>query len=373
VPPGRTSSVRSGAILEDVPSSSSGLVLAAAGVALLGLAAWLLSRRAGRKEAGRSDLLLAEVSAARQASESIDRRFEELRRAVEARAQAVERTVALGQSSVGEHLGQIREKMGRVFEASQRIEKLATDMTRLEDLLKPPKIRGGLGETFLEQALEQVLPRRFWEMQHRFPGGEVVDAAIMLNGRIVPVDSKFPLENYRKSREAASEEERRHARRDFAADVRRHVETIRAKYIRPEAGTYEFALMYVPAEALYCEIAGEGEEDSLADFAMERRVIPVSPRLLYAYLATVAMGLKGLELQEGAREIHARLTDLGRNWERVEAPFAKLGAHLGNTQKQYEEAVRALDRFAAKLEGLAEKAEEKLEEEIEAAPPLPPS
>jgi len=355
--------------------SSSGIVLALAALAVLGLLVWLLSRRAreGEAAAARLDNLLAEIAAAREASESIDRRFEQMRSAVEERAQAVERTLAQGQNAVGEHLGQIREKMGRVFEASQRIEKLATDMTRLEDLLKPPKIRGGLGETFLEQALAQVLPRRSWEMQHRFPGGEVVDAAITLNGRLVPVDSKFPLENYRKSREAASEEERRRARREFAADVRRHVEVIRAKYIRPEAGTYEFALMYVPAEAVYCEIAGEGEEGTLADFAIERRVIPVSPRLLYAYLATVAMGLKGLELQEGAREIHAKLTDLGRHWERVEAPFAKLGTHLSNTQKQYEEAVRALDRFGARLEGIAENADEKLDGEIEVPPLLPPS
>jgi len=358
--------------------SSSATLTAAAAVAALGLLggalAWLLARRRGQEEAtARLDNLLAEIARAREASESIDRRFEEMRRAVEERAHSVERTVAQGQSAVGEHLGHLREKMGRVFEASQKIEKLATDMTRLEDLLKPPKMRGGLGEAFLEQALEQVLPRRFWKTQHRFPGGEVVDVAITLNGRIVPVDSKFPLENYRKGREAATEEERRRARKDFAADVRRHVEAVRSKYIRPDAGTFDFALMYVPAEAVYCEIAAEGEEGGLAEFARERHVIPVSPSLLYAYLATVALGLKGLELQEGAREIHEKLSEMARNWERVEAPFAKLGTHLGNTQKQYEEASKALERFGAKLEGAAERAEEKLEEEIEVPPLLPPS
>ncbi|HTO89196.1 MAG TPA: DNA recombination protein RmuC [Thermoanaerobaculia bacterium] len=359
--------------------TSSGPALALAGMAVfvaIVLAALLWRFRSA---SARFDRVLADMGAARQASEALDRHLEELRRAVEERVQGVERSLADGQKSLTEHLGKsgtllqdVGEKMGRIYEASRKIEKLAGDVTRLEELLKPPKLRGTLGETFLEQALSQVLPQRCWRMQYGF-GDAVVDAAIFLGDRVVAVDSKFPLENYRRSREAADEGERRRASRDFAADVRRHVDAIRAKYIRPEAGTCDFALMYVPAEAVYSEIAADGEEPSLADYAVERRVIPVSPRLLYAYLSTVAIGMRGMELQHSAQEIGEKLAELARLWEKVEEPFAKVGAHLSNTQKQYELAARSLDRFAARLEGVAESGEEKLDTEVPVRPSLPPS
>jgi DNA recombination protein RmuC len=366
-----------------VTSSGFGWAPAAAAALVIAIAAIVaLALRLSRSRKAPEDLLgrvLAESAASRQAAEAIDRGLAEMRRAVEERVQGVESRLADSQRNLTDHLGRsgrllqdVGEKMGRIFEASQKIEKLAGDVTRLEDLLKPPKLRGVLGETFLEQALRQVLPPRCWQMQYRF-GDAIVDAAIFLGERIVAVDSKFPLENFRRAREGAEEPERRRAQRDFGADVRRHVEAIRTRYIRPEAGTTDFALMYIPAEAVYSEIAAEGDGPSLADYAVERRVIPVSPRLLYAYLATVAMGLKGLELQQSAREIGEKLAELGRLWDRVEEPFGKLGAHLQNTQKQYELATRALDRFAARLEGIGERAEGELAPTDASLPLLPPS
>ncbi len=352
---------------------SSELVLLIAAVGLLAVLAALAAVLLRSGDAGRRlDTVLTEVASARQASQSVDGRFVDLSRALEERVAGVERRLADGQRAVAAHLdssgrvlSEVGEKMGRVFEASQRIERLAADMTRLEDLLKPPKLRGLLGETFLEQALAQVLPPGAFSMQYGLPGGAVVDAAIHLGERIVAVDSKFPLENYRRWRELEDETERKRARRQFGADVRKHVEAIAEKYIRPDAGTLDFALMYVPSEAVYAEIVEEGEESILTPATMERRVIPVSPRLLYAYLATVAMGLKGLELQENARQIHGQLAELARLWNKVEDPFAVLGKHLTNTQKQYEEALRALDRFGNRLSGVAETAQAKLEPEAE--------
>jgi DNA recombination protein RmuC len=344
------------------------LILALVLVALAGGALMFAAR--GR-DSTRWDRLLSETATARQASESVERRFDEMRRSIEERVQGVERRLSEEHRDVADNLGQMREKMGMVFEASQKIERLATGMTRLEDLLKPPKMRGTLGETFLEQALRQVLAQRFWKMPYRFPDGVIVDAAIFVGDRCVPVDSKFPLENFRRSHEAPEEAERRRAAREFASDVRRHIEAIRTKYIRPERGTFDFAIMYVPAEAVYSEIAGEGEEEiSLADYAVERRVVPVSPRLFYAYLATVSMGLRGLELQEGAREVQSQLADLARQWDRFEAPFARLGVHLANTQKQFEESAKALSKFSGRLSSIAGGADEKLEIERELEPPV---
>ena len=351
---------------------SSGVVLGALGLAAVTVTLWLLLRRSRGEDARRLDRLLSETAATRQASESIDRRFDEMRRAVEDRVGGVERRLNEGQTQVSTHLGEMREKMGQVFEATQKVERLATDMTRLEELLRPPKLRGVLGETFLEHALAQVLPPRFWKLQHRFRDGVQVDAVVYIAAdRCLPVDSKFPLENYRRSRDAAEEMDRRRSQRAFHADVRRHVDTIHAKYVRPEEGTTDFAVMYVPAEAVYCEIVGATGEAALVDYAVEHRVFPVSPMLLYAYLATVRMGIKGLELQESAHEIQARLADLGRHWDRLEEPFGKLGTHLSNAQKQYEESTKAFERFAGRLSGIAESGQRTLEDEP-VSPRLPP-
>jgi DNA recombination protein RmuC len=349
-------------------------------LALGGAAAALVLSRA-RDSAARIDRLLAETARAREASQSVDRRFEELRGALETRVGGVETRLDSGQKSIAEHLGksgnllrEVGEKLGRLHEASQRIEKLAGEVTRLEDLLKPPKLRGTLGEMFLEQALSQALPPGSFATQHPLGDGVVVDAVVFVQERMVPVDSKFPLENFRRAREVEDEGEKRRARQQFARDVRKHVDAIAEKYIRPAAGTCDFALMYVPAEAVYAEIAADGEETALADYAASRRVIPVSPRLLYAYLSTVAMGLRGIALQENAREVHQNLAELARLTDRVGGPLEKLGGHLENASRQYEETSRAFERFASRLESIAEKAET---EDDAVAPPspslLPPS
>jgi len=356
--------------------SSSVLLLAiAAGGAAVALGALVAVLWRSGEANRRLDAVLAETAAAREASKSLDARFGDLRRAVDERVAGVERSLTEGQKTVAGQLvssskvlTEVGEKMGRLFEASQRIERLAADVTRLEDLLKPPKLRGLLGETLLEQVLAQVLPPGAFTMQYGLPGGTVVDAAIHLRERVVAVDSKFPLDNYRRWREVEDETERRRARRQFASDVRRHVLAIAERYIRPEAGTLDFAFMYVPAEAVYAEIVEQGEELIFTDDLQARRVIPVSPRLFYAYLATVAMGLKGLELQENARQIHGQLAELARLWSRVEEPVATLGRHLGNTQKQYEEAARAVERFADRLSSVAEGAAAKLAARPEPVP-----
>jgi DNA recombination protein RmuC len=355
-----------------------GLALA---ILALGAAAAVLILARSREAAARIDQVLAATAGAREAAQSVDRRFEELRRSMNDRVAGVEKRLDTGQRSLAEHLGksghllqEVGEKLGRLHEASQKIEKLAGEVTRLEDLLKPPKLRGTLGEMFLEQALGQALPPGSFATQHPLGDGVVVDAVVFVQDRMVPIDSKFPLENFRRAREVEDEGEKKRARQQFARDVKKHVDGIAEKYIRPAGGTCDFALMYVPAEAVYAEIAADGEEAALADYAASRRVIPVSPRLLYAYLSTVALGLRGIALQENAREVHQNLADLSRLWDRVGGPLEKLGAHLTNASKQYEETSRAFDRFTARLETIAEKADAEIEApESTVVPLLPPS
>jgi DNA recombination protein RmuC len=361
-----------------------GALLVLFAVAIFGLLAWAITLFLARSRdaAARMDLILGETSRSREASQSVDRRFEELRHSMETRVAGVENRLDAGQQSLVEHLGksghllrEVGEKLGRLHETSLKIEKIAGEVTRLEDLLKPPKLRGTLGEMFLEQALAQALPPGSYATQHPLGDGVIVDAAVFIQDRVVPIDSKFPLENYRRAREVEDEAEKKRARAQFARDVRRHVDAIAEKYIRPAGGTCDFALMYVPAEAVYAEIAADGEETALADYAAGKRVIPVSPRLLYAYLSTIALGLRGVELQENAREVHQNLAELARLWDRVGGPLEKLGGHLGNAQKQYEETARSFERFTTRLQSIAEKADTELEAADEVPRPvlLPPS
>jgi DNA recombination protein RmuC len=308
--------------------------------------------------------LAAQTAATKASAEALARRLESFEKTVDSRMEQSQTAIGLSLRTMADHgaesskiLKNVGEELGRVSESSRKIQELAGEVTRLEDLLKPPKIRGLLGEVFLEEALRQVLPPGSYEMQKRFRDGEIVDAAIRLGDRLVPVDSKFPYENYRRAQDLADEAERRRAIRTLLVGVKKQVDDIAAKYIRVGEGTYEFALMYIPAEAVYAEVVVEGEEGSVADYAVSRRVIPVSPRLLYAYLSTIALGLRGLEIEKSAHEIIARLANLSRGLDKVESPFEKLGGHLSNALKQYEETDRQLRRFAEEVRNVSDEGE----------------
>ena len=358
--------------------------LALAGALLVVIAAaalFLSARRSAREQRDALEsrqillTLAAETAASKALAESSGKNVHALTAALESRLVSFERTIderiKASQAALGQNIGTMQqqsaesamllkavgENLGKVFEASKKIEKLAGDVTRLEDLLKPPKIRGLLGEAFLEEALRQVLPPGSWEMQKRFADGEVVDAAVHLGERFVPIDSKFPYEAYRRALDCADEAERTRLIRQLRGGARKQADDIARKYIRAAEGTFEFAFMYLPAEALYVEIMGDGDDENVADYAIARHVIPVSPRLLYAYLFTVAQGLRGLEIEKHVHAVVEKLALLKRSIDKVEEPFGKLGSHLTNAQKQYEEAAKQLTRLAERLSEIAESEE----------------
>jgi DNA recombination protein RmuC len=210
----------------------------------------------------------------------------------------------------------------------------------------------------LEQLLSQMLPREHYVIQHGFRSGEKVDAAIRIGERLVPVDAKFPLENFRRLLAEPEDDRRRPLRKAFGRDVKLRVDEIAKRYILPDEGTFDFALMYVPAENVYYEIIikqDEADEESIATYALSRRVVPVSPNSLYAYLQVILLGLRGLRIEANAREIQGDLVRLGGDLGRVREHMQKLGIHLGNAQKQFTDAERDLARFETKLEGIERK------------------
>ena len=256
-------------------------------------------------------------------------------------------------------VGEVQGSLGKLGEATQRVVEVGREIQGLEQVLKSPKIRGGLGETLLAELLAQMLPREHYALQHPFRSGDKVDAAILIGGRLVPVDAKFPLENFRRMLAEPEEERRRPPRRAFARDVKLRIDEIAKKYILPDEGTFDFALMYVPAENVYYEIIIKDDADgeSIAAYALDRRVIPVSPNSFYAYLQVIILGLRGLRIEANAREIQSDLIRLGGDLEKVRDPLQKLGVHLGNAQKQFADTERALDRFQTKLEAIERKGE----------------
>jgi len=278
------------------------------------------------------------------------------------------RLLQSGQSLMGERLdraarvvGEVQGSLGKLGEATQRVAEVGRGLQGLEQVLKSPKIRGGLGEALLERLLVQMLPREHYLLQHGFRSGDKVDAAIRVGGRLVPVDAKFPLENFRRMVEEPEEERRRPLRKAFARDVKNRIEEIAKKYILPDEGTFDFALMYVPAENVYYEIIvkdDDTEDGSIAAYALSRRVVPVSPNSLYAYLQVIVLGLRGLRIEANAREIQDDLIRLGGELEKVRDHMSKLGQHLGNAQKQFTDAERDLDQFEAKLEAIERKGEQ---------------
>jgi DNA recombination protein RmuC len=272
------------------------------------------------------------------------------------------RLIQSAQTTMGERLdraarvvGDVQGSLGTLREATQRVVDIGRDIQGLERVLKSPKIRGGLGETLLEQLLAQMLPREHWAAQHAFRSGERVDAAIRIGDRLVPIDAKFPLENFQRLVDEPEEERRRALRKAFARDVKLRVDEIAKKYILPDEATYDFALMYVPAENVYYEIVvkpDDAEDDAIAAYALSRRVVPVSPNTLYAYLQVIILGLRGLRIEANARQIQADLGRLGGDLRNLQDHMGTLGRHLGHAQKQYDEAQRDLDRLEAKVEAI---------------------
>ena len=278
--------------------------------------------------------------------------------------------VQRSQTSVGERLdhtarvvGEVQQGLGELREATARVRDIGRDVVSLHDILRAPKLRGGLGELLLGDLLAQVLPARHFTLQHTFQNGERVDAVVRLGPALVPVDAKFPLEDFRRLLEAGDDETRTRARRAFVARVRKHIDDVAAKYILPDEGTYDFALMYVPAENVYYEaiVRDDGGNDrELSAYALERKVIPVSPNCFYAYLQAIVLGLRGLRIEARAQEVVGQLARLAGDLGRLQDDFRVLGRHVTNAAQAHAAADRRLDRLTAKLAEIA--ADENAEE-----------
>ncbi len=245
----------------------------------------------------------------------------------------------------GKVMGDLQGQLGGLAAAAKQMQEVGRDISGLQDILRAPKLRGNLGELFLEEILRQVLPTESYAMQYRLPGAErgsfvVVDAIIRLGDRIVPIDSKFPLESFQRLAQA-DDVTRLRQRKQFIDVVCKHVDAIADKYIQPEAGTYDFALAYIPAENVYYEAvvrpAGACGGVDLLTYAAKRKVILVSANTFYAYLLTVAYGLKGLRIEKQAEAMRSQMAVFQKKFSGFCADFDKIGRHVDLAQRAFDE------------------------------------
>jgi len=257
--------------------------------------------------------------------------------------------------------GNVREQLGKLEVTNTQILEVSKNISSLQELLRVPKFRGQMGETLLENLLAQVLPKEHYQMQYRFKSAEAVDAVIRLGERLISVDAKFSLENFQKMVDTEDEQAKNTYRKKFIQDVKDRVNEISAKYILPDENTYDFALMYIPAENVYYETIIKEE---LSSYCMSKRVIPVSPNTFYAYLQVICLGLKGLKIEENAKSILKNLSTLTIEINKFKEDFDILGKHLSAASTKYEESQRRLDRFQDRLTNIQDTKE--IQSKIEA-------
>lgn len=243
----------------------------------------------------------------------------------------------------------IQNRLGELKEASNKMYEVGRDISRLENLLKAPKFRGEIGEFLLENLLSQILPKDHFTLQYSFKNGMQVDAVIRLGERLVPVDSKFPLENFKKMIEQENQEERKKLHKEFGRDVRKHIDAVADKYILPDEGTYNFALLYIPAENVYYETIIKEDKTNICSYALSKKIILVSPNSFFAYLMVIVQGLHGMQIEKNAEKIISNLGRLNQDLAKFSEDFVLIGKHLGNTRNKYEDAERKLTRFSDKL------------------------
>src|ERR671924_1472327 len=276
--------------------------------------------------------------------ETMDRRLGELDTKVDRRLeQASKQTTA------------IHKQLGDVGRATANLADQAKGLAQLQQVLRPPKARGGFGELLLENLLADRLPAHAYSLQHGFRSGERVDAVIRIE-KLAPIDAKFPLDNFERLVEAQDDDSRQLGEKGFARDVKNHIDAIAEKYIRPDEGTYDFAFMYLPSEAIYYELAC-GKTGALLAYAHEKQVIPVSPNTFTAYLQMIVLGLKGMQIEQHAQEVMAYCAQLQKDFGRFREDFDLVGKHLGNARDRYADAEKRLDRFESKLEQAADSRE----------------
>jgi len=255
---------------------------------------------------------------------------------------------------------EVTEKLTKLDETNKRVVDFATQLQSLENILKNPKKRGILGEFFLEDLLGNIMPQGTYTMQYKFEDGEIVDAALHIRDKIIPIDAKFSLEKYNQIQEETDKIRREDLEKQFKADLKMRIDET-SKYIRPDEGTTDFALMFIPAEGIFYNLlmykvgTVKVSSEDLINYAFKKKVIIVSPNTFFAYLQTILQALKALQIEESVKDVIKKVEKLGKHLINYQDHLDKVGKHLGTTVSSYNKASKEfgkVDKDVTRISGV---------------------
>lgn len=253
-------------------------------------------------------------------------------------------------------LSEIQQKLGSLQAAATQMQEIGKEVSSLKSILHAPKLRGNFGEYLLYNLLKDTLPPKNFAVQYQFSDGSAVDAIIRLGKNIISVDSKFPLESFERYLTSKDSESKKKAKTEFTRSVKGRIDEISKKYIRPQEGTFDFALMYIPSESVYYEILTNDTQKGyeLFDYAMKSRVIPVSPNTFYAYLMAIVYGLKGMKIEEQAESIIKKISGIQKSFTDLTEEIATLGKHLTNAGTKFSEVKEKAEKISGQINNITE-------------------
>ncbi len=289
----------------------------------------------------------------------VGKQVESLRGSVEQRLSSFEGHLGGQLSEANKLFSSLKQDFGELKESSNNMLEIGKQINELQSILSSPKLRGNLGETLLEELIKQVIPQGFYEFQYAFRDGSKVDAVIRTSERMIPIDSKFPKDEFQRYIEAATDAEKNTALNRFSAVVKKQIDDIAEKYIRPAENTFDFAIMFIPSESMYYELLiSDNDENSAYRYAMKKHVVAASPNSFYAYIQAIAIGLKGMQIEKNAERVRDQLAQLENSLAKFDDNFETLGNHLRNASNKYGDSHEALGRFRERLQGIAKIDEE---------------
>ena len=277
------------------------------------------------------------------------RQLGENTKTVDARLEATNRTRQQSEQEIQKMIREVSQKLAQVEEANKKIFDVGKNISSLQEILRAPKLRGTLGELMLDELLGQVFPANRYKLQYAFKSGESVDAVVLLrDGHIVPIDSKFPLENFDKLLNSETDFDRVQYQRLFSRDVKKHIKDIANKYILPEDGTVNFAVMYIPSEAVFYEIIRQ--ERALNDYAADAKVLMVSPNSFFYFLRVIMMGMQGKRIEEQAQRILTTMEAITKDTKKFGDTLSVLNTHISNASGALDRVNTDYSRLSAKVE-----------------------
>jgi DNA recombination protein RmuC len=266
--------------------------------------------------------------------------------------------ISLSKDIISKHtiktLETIRDMGETINKITQQQEEAQKFGQSLRDLLQAPKLRGNYGEAILEEMLERVLPKDIWESQYMLEDQKQVDAVVKMKGVIIPIDAKFPRDNYRRYLESSNVNEKHGFWKAYESDVKKQVKEISSKYIRPEKGTADFALMFIPSEAIYYETIAEknhlGKPSSIYEYCQAHKVIPVSPNTFYAFLQVIIIGIRNLEIMRSAKQLQEGLSSIQKSFDYFYKHYQNLGDHVEKAVKAFHQGNEHINRYKTRLD-----------------------